>query len=594
MAIESLEIDVIINVAEALSSLEELENELDELSDDIDAVDRRGTEGISVNTRVDPIDDDLAEIRAKLAAFERSTSLDIGTNIGGIGGGGGGMGPAQLRGVMRDAMADALSSTGGSQAVDASARSRTLRGALQRMQASTASNVGELFDQFDDFGGTRRGTGDDGGPLDSLFRRMRGSFSSMIDGMGEFDLRMSDLHNAMARLVPLLLVFIGAIPAAYTALIGLATAAVAAAASLAAIGGFGALGVALQDGQLDMARLQEVGTEIKNSFIDAFAPLAEQLQPLFIDAVDGLDRFFQLVANNGDALLELRDEARAFGQFVIDFVPNALRAIAGLVEGMADVFGNIGDFLQRNFAGGMRQLLRVTRDAIPAVAEVGLLLAQAVPTLVEMSVGFMRVVGTVIQVIGAFSRLLGLLGIGPEMFGLLTGAILAAATATLLFRTAIVKALIASLAKLGGGILAAASSLVGYSGSAIVATLATNALGMALLTLIGIVTLGLGIAVLAGVVGGIASQFDLLKNDITDTTDALKEFDNVASSVGGNGSQNPYGFTPENGSGGGSGTSGSNSSKDVTINIESSGDSQEDRSNARYAAWAQGRDTGST
>lgn len=536
MAVENLSIDVEINITKAIEALDQLQEELENVADKIADVDRRGSTGISIRTNVDEIDDDLALLTQKIQTWEAANSIDIDTNVGDMTVGGGGR-------------------------TFADRPSTDLREAV-----SFGDDDGRMF------GGLRR------------------AFSGLSDRIDNVDLRMTDLHNMLARLVPLLLTFIGAIPAAITAIYGLAAAGVAAATALAAIGGFGALGVALVDGQFQMDRLSEIGNRLQNSFIEAFAPLAEQLEPLFIDAVDGLERLFMAIASQGDVLLEFTDDARAFGSFVLEFIPEALRAVGALADSFSNVFSNIGMFLQQNFTDGVRTLVQVTQDALPTIANMVILIGRAVPAIIEMSVGFARVVNIVIQTVGAISQLFGLIGIGPQRFGLLTAAILTSVSAMLLLRSSLIQFAVRAALSAISSVAQLITSYTALTASTTAATVATYALATAIVTLIGVVTLGVGIAVLGGIIGGIADQFGGLKSEINGTTEALREFDSLSSSVsGGTGRRNPYDFDPDDDDGGSLTTTDSGG---TTINIESSGNEEEDRSNSRYAAWAQGRDTG--
>jgi len=416
------------------------------------------------------------------------------------------------------------------------------------------------------------------------------------------------------------LVFIGAIPAAITAIIGLAAAAGTAAAAFAAMAGFGALGFAMEDGELQMDNLTEAFEEVRSDFFDAFTPLAERLQPLFEDALEGLDRLFNAIASEGDALMALTDEARAFGQFVIDFVPEALRALSALANGLSGIFGNIGEFIQNNFANGMRTLVKLTAEIVPHLAEFVMVILNALPAIVRMSAGFLRVATSVIKFLGAIGRLFGLLGIGPEMFGLITASLLAlislfalgssiigsvfvtslwsaitslyaftlgsyaaAGGLTFLGSTAI-SGVIAALVGFVASLISGAAALLGFTISAYEAAAAAAAL-------ITLLTLGAGVAIV-GMAMSAAGAFTSMAGGVNEATSALKEFDKVQSGMAGNGfgaggSDNPYGFTPDDpdnspGSSGG-----------VTVfNVESSGDPEEDRSNLDHGSWWSGRTSG--
>jgi hypothetical protein len=434
------------------------------------------------------------------------------------------------------------------------------------------------------------------------------------------NINMADMHNVMARLIPLLLVFLGAIPAAVTAIYTLAAAALTAAAAFAAMAGFGALGFAMEDGQLDMDNLSEAFQQVKDDFLDAFAPLANELQPLFEDALEGLERFFDAVAAEGDALMALTDEARAFGGFLIDFVPDALRTLAAMVEALSGIFGDIGRVVEANFSNAVRTLVRLTAEAVPLLADFAITIARALPAIVQMSMGFLRLATIVTQLLGGIGRLLSLLGISPRLFGLITASLLtlisvfalgssiigsvfvsslwsaitglfqfmlssyAASGALTVFGSTAISSAVASLIGFTASLFTSAAALLGFELSAYSAAIAAATFWTA-------VTLGLAIGLVAFVLS-MATAFTGLAGSIGSATSALKDFQSVQSGMSGSGFSaggqgNPYGYDPDdpdNSPGGGGGV--------TVFNVESSGDPDEDRSNMEHADWMSGRTTG--
>jgi hypothetical protein len=509
---------------------------------------------------------------------------------------------------------------------------------MARMEASRAPNTAELFGMLggdedsivadiDRGGGGGGGFDFDIGDSESM-QKLRRSFSKLTsqtgdarDAMSRFDLRMSDLHNLMATLVPLLIVFIGTIPAVVTALVGLAAAAIAAAAGLAAITGFGAMGVAMEGGQFNMQNLTEVWQDIQDSFIEAFAPLAERLEPLFRDAVDGLELFFQAIANQGGALMELTDEARAFGSFLMDFVPGALRTLAAVAEALSPILADVGQAINEGFRPAMRELVRLTEAAMPAVSDLIQTIIGALPTLVEISIQFAQVATAALDAIGLIWNLVTIFGLLDEQIGFLiaTGLTLltflgllvkilgplitlfriltfsaiksfvvamgAAIKATLLFAASLLKSALAAIWSFASAIVSSIPALTSY-------TIAQYAATAALASFITLATLGAGIA-LVGMAMSAAGAFMGLAGSIDSATNSLKEFDRVSGNT--EGDFNPYGGDDPPTSGataaGGRGSRGRGGGQTV-INVESSGDPQEDRSNAKYVSFRQGRTTG--
>lgn len=601
-AIENLEIVVDVDIASAIAQLEELQDELQNVAEKIEAVDAIGQEGIDIRTHVDDLDTELARLQGEIMAFEAANSIDIDTDV-----------DDEI--VFPDV-------------TDAPALPPPDFGSHTRVAGNVIPDHFASMAQAEvDFGGFNvpREFGGRMSDRDDLFRRFRRRLSSLSDKfnnvrntLDEFDIRMSDIHNTLATLVPLLFVFIGAIPAVVTALVGLATAAVTAAAALATLAGLGALGVGMEGGEFQMENLTEVWEQIQEDFIEAFAPLAERLEPLFRDAVDGLGRLFQAIANQGDALMELTDEARAFGGFIMDFVPDALRTLAALVEALSPIFAQIGRAISENFEGAMRTLVQLTAEAIPAVARLVQTIVKALPTIVRIGIQFahwaniiLETIGVVWEVITVFGALDGAMGhlIALGLVFASTVALLNKALIGLAIKgiwnaiTGLVQlfyALAASntqMALFGSTTLGAAlSGLVSFTASIIraipvIGSLISSLIGatMAAAAFWSVVTLGAA-AIALPAIADMATGFLGLSDSIDAATSSLKDFDRVSSRTSGN--FNPYeGENPP--TDGAAAATGGRAQKTV-INIESSGDPNEDASNARYASFRQGRTTGGT
>lgn len=595
-AIENLEIIVEIDIAEAISKLERLQEELQDVAEEISAVDARGTEGIDINTTVDDLDAELARLQAEIEAFEAASSIDIDTDVD--------------RSLLDLAGAD--------------------------LDFGGFGGGGPPFDDFltgmagadMDFGGFNvpRGRGISRGDgmvsLRRRLRRLRDKFRDLTESVRNFDLRMTDIHNALARLVPLLLLFIGVIPTAVAALTALATAAITAAGALAAIGGLGLMGAAAGRGEMPSGEdIQEELSEIRDMFFEAFAPLAEALAPVFEDAMDGLERFFEAIAAEGDALMGLVDEMRAFGGFVMEFFPGFLRTLSATLEALAPIFGQIGSFIQDNFQNIMRDLVRITLEAAPALGKLARQIGSLLMTLAEMGVGFAIVSTVVLDVLGLIGDLFRALGLTNEQIGLIIASILAFASAILLARTAVIKfaagaikSAIVSTYQFWVALLSANSALSYLAGTSIVqavlgfksfvASVLTGSVSLQTLTasalsatgavaaLMTVLTLGAAVAV-AGVALSIASNFFTMADSIDQATSSLEDFNRVAGRTEGT-DFNPYGGDDPAGTrGGASGTVSSGQSGGTTINYESSGDPNEDASNLDKTAWRANRTTGS-
>lgn len=388
--------------------------------------------------------------------------------------------------------------------------------------------------------------------------------------LSEMNLAMSDVHNALARLIPVLFVFIGALPAAITAIATLATAAVAAAASLAAIGGLGLMGFAMaqeEGGGIPSAEsFMAAFEEIRDSFFEAFAPLAQRLAPLFEDALNGLGRLFQAIADQGDALMALTDEARAFGGFVMNFIPQFLRAMAGLVEMVSPVFGQIADFIQSNQI--TRAFVAITHEALPALQALTEQLLLLLPGLMRASVGFLRVSAAVFGVFNAIGKLLSFLPITAEQLGVIIGSALTLASAFFILNSAIVSAAVSALSRFVPSMVAFHASMLTSATSVSAFTSALYGLATSIFTVRNAVMALMattGIGLLISLTGQIAGGFVNMSAGIDEAATSLKEFDRIASGMGG---ENPYGAPGLDGSG----STAIGGSVNVTINGDADAD----------------------
>jgi hypothetical protein len=604
MAIQDLEVIVTVDVQKALASLRELRESLDSVARSIDNVDRRGARGISINTHIESIHDDLGRLSGDIMTWEARNKINIRTDTDDLDlrnlddivirreGGGGGVGGDDVATMNVDAGVvniDGLNLQG---------LEDTLRNAFRGAFGDLGSEDGVFI--------SISGIGDDDEDDDDervgLRRRMRQASLDLRDGnirltqaVGEVtdelgdmaanskltNLSMSDIHNAFARLVPLLITFLGTVPALIGAFVTLYAAAITAAGALAALTGLAAIGFAMDDGttNINTERLQEALSDVRQDFLEAFAPIAERLEPLFRDGLDGLERFFNALAQEGDALIALTDEARAFGGFLIDFIPSALRDLAALVSALSDEFGGIGRFLQQNFTRIIRGMVETTVQALPAISQMLQLIASMIPPLIRMSIGFVKVTSGILAFIGAIGDALRFLNIGSETVGFVIASLLTLVSATLLATGA--------FKVLGLSILQAAiRPMTLYITNALVAAGASYSLAAALATVLSIITLG-AFAVLATGILSVGASAMSAKSDVDKLNSSLRNFDRLSSgmstNIGTDVSDGPSGIS---GSGGGGGSGGLS----MTY-VDEGGNGNPDEAGA-YSQWRYGRTTG--
>jgi len=114
----------------------------------------------------------------------------------------------------------------------------------------------------------------------------------------------------------------------------------------------------------------------------------------------------------------------------------------------------------------------------------------------------------------------------------------------------------------------------------------------ALAALMTVASLGV-LAGLAAVALGVASNFLGVADSIDAATNSMRDFNRVSGRTSGGGF-NPYGGAPESGAASAGSTTGvgGGGSGGATINVESSGKREEDKSRTQKMQWYQGRTSG--
>ena len=536
----------IIEVVDRFSAkLELLFQELEVVEQQIERVD-----GSKIGLNTAPAHEDLSQLQAQLAATQGQR---IGSTLSP------GVGDVSLSG--RDVSDGGMSLDAGEVADSLSDASRNATRLASSLDMATESSDGitDMMDSLTD------------------------SVDSAMEGMDEFDLRMTDIHNAVAQLLPLLLVFVGAMPALIGGLLSLAGAALGAATALAAVTGLGALGLTMT-GDMEFA---DILTEIKQNFLDAFRPLAEQLAPLFEDALDGLEAFFQELADRGDTLVRFADVARDFGNFLLDYLPDAIQALGEMAIAFRGVFSILGDALQD--ANLAERLTGFMADVLPEFMNFFALLFDIIQRLAGMSKGFLQVANAILFAIDTVLYLITFGGHLEEQMGALIATLLTVVTVMMFWGSGVIAGLISRLVALGATIVTTIiPSLQGYIASVTAAGGATYFLVGAILALIGVLTLGVGAALLGGVTA-LAQKFGDLGGNIGDATDKLRNFKRLSR---GTDDDNPYGF---GGSGDVSrGSTGSTATTNFDITIEGDADPDTLRNQTRNANFRASRTNSTT
>lgn len=386
-----------------------------------------------------------------------------------------------------------------------------------------------------------RRTGDLIFGIDPHTREREGMFGGLVQL--PTDISMSDLYNALAKVIPVLLTFVGAIPAAITALAGLATAAVAAGGALLAVGGLALAGGALALGEGNMtAGFKELRKILKNDIMPVVRTLGRMFDDLFFDMLNGFEEFMQSIGRHATVLTRLKDDVRSLAGFVIDVVPPALAMLVRLGDAFMPLFAMFGEWLQMNFDNLLIGLVTATRRALPLVASLAQSFIQILPLVFNLSMGFLYVATAITNLLGMFANFLQWLGPIGTAIGVLIGGLLTFVTLGYLATTVY----LALAGTLGGALLSAIGSAITalwtYATSSVTAAVATATLSVAVLGLISVLTIGL-----APIIGSLAGGFLGLSGNISKATKSLKNFENMRGGLSGQGLGVGGGMSPTGG-----------------------------------------------
>lgn len=306
---------------------------------------------------------------------------------------------------------------------------RAINHAMRRAMFGT-NDLANLPD-MDDSGGF---VGERRGPFSRLFRRFRRDMSDAIGEFADLRLSMGILMNIMASLVPLIVVFVGALPAAIAGVGALAAAAVAAAGALAGVVGLGLGAMLFEDGQLNVAEAQQHIRNLFDTFLEAFTPLMEALRPvaetmfrqagfLIRDMATALDGLVNMTGDANDAIRWIADVMAAATAEAVAFADAAMPVMSFIVGGLAgiDWFGIFSD---------------VIADTLPLLTEFAAVMMRIIPVIYELSLGFFEVTNTAFL---AFAMIATLLDVVPglaEALGTIVSLLLVAVTASALYSLA--------------------------------------------------------------------------------------------------------------------------------------------------------------
>jgi len=360
----------------------------------------------------------------------------------------------------------------------------------------------------------------------------RNKLKELKIGIRDLQFTMGTFHQIIASVIPFLGVFVGAMPAAITGVVALGGAALAAAGALAAVGGLGLLGLSLQ-GQagVTMGPIQDALNQLKNSFLDAFAPLAREFAPVIENTITELDMMMGPLSSAAGALTQFRNIFMDMAGGLTDTLPSLVSDTLAFSQAAMPVLSGVATFIMgKDLLGFLANQLAL---ALRELFALGTALVEILPAIVRISQGFLQFASMLALPIHAISILINTFPILGQVLGMVGAAFLTFIGISTLYTAATAEATLATIGfmkSLAGTALAAMTKaavalkplilqLHAYTISALGAYWGTVALVSAL-------TLGIG------VVGILAGQFAALGGNIKDATKNLKQFSNRKNALG--------------------------------------------------------------
>lgn len=557
--------------------LQRLESALDDVDDEIRET-GAGEDEIRIDVELSGVGTAIAELEALESQLD-----DIGDSLGDIGidpsvgmGGGGGRGEAVTSGGIEDVRFDQEWERA---SLDVDLDSDAAMFEADR-DTSFASTIADMEDGIPSFGGDDvdlgqgfdfdpkeqslaeafdlpGGWGDRSGP--SNLTTIRRGMKKLGKEMSDARFTMRNFHQIVASLIPLAGVFVAALPAAIVGIGALATAAIGAAVALGGIGALGLGGMMLAEtGTLDTQVLVDRFSEVFDSFVDAFAPLMGSFAPLLDDAITQLELMAGPLASASSGLLAFRDAFRGMTDFITSAIPSLVADTLAFTQAVMPTLRGIGEFLASLDVFGY--LATTLNESYLALQAIGLSVVEILPAIVNLSQGFLTLSAAILGLIGVFSWLLNLSPMLTKAFGLLTGAMLVAVTISTVLTVAKITYAKSVLSTLIPALNAEIASFLGVAAASWQAYLATAAF----LSLIS-----LGVVAITG----LATQFDVLGNNIAGARKELEKFTNTGTALGG---------SPTVGVGGGVGQSSGVYQDNSTTIIDAS--SRDDAARQQYSS----------
>ncbi|TKX58902.1 hypothetical protein EXE44_04985 [Halorubrum sp. SS7] len=358
--------------------------------------------------------------------------------------------------------------------------------------------------------------------------------TDLSDQFRNLELKMGDFFRIFAALIPLIAIFVGAIPAAVSGLVALGGAALAAAGALAGVAGLAVLGAALDaEGNVETEQLTNRIEELFDQATAELGPVVQQYAPLLNDAFRTVEATIAGIADEAGVFRRVVGDARGALQYLETTVPSALRDIVRFGDAAMPILSGI--IREMGNMGILRAFADLLVRTIPLLSTLTAEIVGMIPAVIQLSEGFLITATGLTMLLGVFFDIINVVPYAGQFIGVLTSLLLGLVSVTALYTVATSGATAAVLS-FGKSILAAAGALIGkYTVGLLAATYGQYGFAAAAAVaaaqaavLLGVLTFGL-----APVLGTLSSGFTDLSGDIDSATESLRAFTNQAGNVGG-------------------------------------------------------------
>ncbi|WP_199240790.1 hypothetical protein, partial [Halorubrum sp. SP3] len=244
--------------------------------------------------------------------------------------------------------------------------------------------------------------------------------------------KMGDFFRIFAALIPLIAIFVGAIPAAVSGLVALGGAALAAAGALAGVAGLAVLGAALDaEGNVETEQLTNRIEELFDQATAELGPVVQQYAPLLNDAFRTVEATIAGIADEAGVFRRVVGDARGALQYLETTVPSALRDIVRFGDAAMPILSGI--IREMGNMGILRAFADLLVRTIPLLSTLTAEIVGMIPAVIQLSEGFLITATGLTMLLGVFFDIINVVPYAGQFIGVLTSLLLGLVSVTALY-----------------------------------------------------------------------------------------------------------------------------------------------------------------